>query len=327
MKFKLFPLVFLISLFLTAPNFGCAQYCIRTYDLKKQRQLGYLGVEIQDVNKKLKENKNLTVDKGVYIKKVIKHSPADEAGLLKGDVVVKYDDRVIEDSQDLTDAVRKTKPKTEVKIEIVREGESKIIPVVIGKLKNAKAFRFRYGPGWFISPKIPKIPHKFNIQIFTEGRTYGLRLQNLTKQLGKYFGSPDGKGVLVSEVEENSVAEKAGFKAGDVIVRINDHPIHNVDDVVDELYENEEEAPCEIIRDGKPMKLILKIESDDNDEDESDDMSIYMIPNDSYMKSFDFLKKDFDSEELKEQLLDLRNRIQNYIEKINKNIDYPIIDV
>jgi len=96
---------------------------------------------------------------------------------------------------------------------------------------------------------------------------------------------------------------------------------------VDELYENEEEVPCEIIRDGKQMKLILKIESDDNDEDESDDMSIYMIPNDSYMKSFDFLKKDFDSEELKEQMLDLRNRIQNYIEKINKKLDFPIIDV
>ncbi len=330
MKFKLFPLVFLISLFLTTPYFGCAQFCVGIHDIKKQQSQGYLGVEIQDVTKKLKEKKNLTLDKGAYIKKIIKHGPADEAGILKGDVVVKYDDRAIEDSQDLTDAVRRTRPKTLVKIEIVREGERKIIPVVIGKLKGPKAFSFKYRfdrPGWFFPPKFPKLPHKFHFQILAEGKTYGLKIQNLTKQLGKYFGIPDGKGVLVSEVKENSDAEKAGFKAGDVIIKINDHPIHNVDDVVDELYENEEEIQFEIIRDGKQMKLILKIEDEGNDEEESDDMWFHLIPNDIYMKSFDLFQKDFELDELKDQLLTFNRRILNYIEIINKDIDYTIIDI
>lgn len=269
---KKFYILTLTLLFIAFPDQGCGQFRVRAYNIEKKGLQGYLGVEVQDVNKKLKEKRNLNVDQGAYIIKVIDNSPADNAGLLKGDVIVRYNDKVIEDSQDLTKAVRKTKPKTEVKIEIIREGEKKVIPVRIGKVKKALAFNYDFEePELFIEPNIPKLSKKFDIQIFTENKMYGLKLQTLTKQLGKYFGSPNGKGVLVSEVEEGSEAEKAGFMAGDVIIKINGNLVRDVQEFTDELSEVEsEKAEFEIIRNGKSMKLSMQIENEDEDDDLED---------------------------------------------------------
>ncbi|MDI6768024.1 MAG: PDZ domain-containing protein [Bacteroidota bacterium] len=164
-----------------------------------------------------------------------------------------------------------------MKVEINRKGEKKIVEVVVGKVKTPKTLAFSYGldePDWTMKPKIPKLPEKFNVRIFTEREICGLKFQPLTKQLGEYFGTPNGKGVLIAEVEKGSDAEKAGFKAGDVITKVDNNSIVDVDELHQEISDVEsKEIPFEIIRNGKSMKISMKIEEEENEEDEEEDWS------------------------------------------------------
>ena len=83
----------------------------------------------------------------------------------------------------------------------------------------------------------------------------GLGLMELNPQLGKYFEAPEGKGVLVESVKEGSAAEKAGFRAGDVILKIGDKNVEKIRDVHKQLskYEEGDKANFEILRKGTRM--------------------------------------------------------------------------
>ena len=69
-----------------------------------------------------------------------------------------------------------------------------------------------------------------NMVVVTQSARSGLMVENLTPQLGEFFGVKDGNGVLVRSVDKGSRAEKAGFRAGDIIVKINDQPVHDTSD-------------------------------------------------------------------------------------------------
>jgi membrane-associated protease RseP (regulator of RpoE activity) len=69
-----------------------------------------------------------------------------------------------------------------------------------------------------------------NMVVVTSSARSGLMVENITPQLGDFFGVKDGNGVLVRTVEKGSRAEKAGFHAGDVIVKINNQPVHDTSD-------------------------------------------------------------------------------------------------
>jgi predicted metalloprotease with PDZ domain len=94
-----------------------------------------------------------------------------------------------------------------------------------------------------------------------------MELQDLNKQLGEYFNAPDGKGVLVTEVETGSSAEKAGFKAGDVITKVGSQSVREMDDIWDEVeeYEEGQSVDVEILRKGSRQSLQLTIEESDYD--------------------------------------------------------------
>ena len=69
-----------------------------------------------------------------------------------------------------------------------------------------------------------------NMVVVTSSARSGLMVENITPQLGEFFGVKNGNGVLVRSVEKGSRAEKAGFRAGDVIVKVNDQPVHDTSD-------------------------------------------------------------------------------------------------
>ena len=64
----------------------------------------------------------------------------------------------------------------------------------------------------------------------------GLMVENLTPQLGEFFGAKNGNGVLVRSVEKGSRADKAGMRAGDVIIRVGDQPVHDTSDFTHALH-------------------------------------------------------------------------------------------
>src|SRR4029077_10965829 len=69
-----------------------------------------------------------------------------------------------------------------------------------------------------------------NMVMVTSSARSGLTVENITPQLGEFFGVKNGNGVLVRAVDKGSRADKAGFHAGDVIVKVNDQPIHDTSD-------------------------------------------------------------------------------------------------
>jgi serine protease Do len=272
MKKILFLLVgALLILIIAMPAFGCAQRHVKVIKVGEHTQKGYLGVNIEDVTKRIIKKKNLPVEDGAYISSVVSNSPADEAGIEDGDVIVKFGDKNISDSDDLRNAIRGTKPKTDVTVELYRDGAKKTLMVKVGKLKSVSMESFNLFGDFFSRnhhfPKLPKIPKPHISVIMSETELQGLQVQELTKQLGEYFGVPDGKGVLVSEVEKESESAKAGFKAGDVITKIEDRSIYDTEDLRKcfDKFEGKDVA-IEVVRSGKPATIKMKIEKNDDDE-------------------------------------------------------------
>jgi len=88
----------------------------------------------------------------------------------------------------------------------------------------------------------------------------GLMVENITAQLGEFFGVKGGNGVLVRAVEKGSRGEKAGFRAGDIIVKINDKPVHDTGDFTDVMHSRDSgTVSVGVIRDKKEQKLSLEL--------------------------------------------------------------------
>lgn len=280
----IFYLVIPIILLGILPATGCGQTGLKSNIVIKDRKKGYLGVEVRDVDKRLMEKKDLKIDYGAYVDKVVEDSPAEEAGIEKGDVIIEINGKRVDDAEDLTVAVRKIKPKTEVRVNIIRKGEKKSIPVVIGKMKSLDNFyTFRFNDNIIQlnkGIKKLKIPVIYsNVDFKTLVNLNGLQVESMTKQLGEFFGAPDGKGVLVTEVKKGSNADKAGFKAGDVIVKVDKYKIENLDDFNDQISDLEDSgASVEVIRGGKTVTLKIDFEvEEDTEDDEDSEWSFYGI--------------------------------------------------
>lgn len=111
------------------------------------------------------------------------------------------------------------------------------------------------------------MPHNFpnSFSILMGGPRLGVEVEQLTPQLGSYFGVSDGKGVLVREVEEGSAAAKTGLKAGDCIVKLDSTPIASSEDLhhalMDRQREKKQDATLTIVRDRKQQTLTVHIEA------------------------------------------------------------------
>ena len=115
--------------------------------------------------------------------------------------------------------------------------------------------------------EIPPIPNLPEIDVPNIGVVYvrssmrsGLMVENLTPQLGEFFGAKSGNGVLVRSVERGSRAEKAGLHAGDVIVKVADQPIHDTSDFAHALHSHGSgSVTVGVIRDRKEQTLTLTL--------------------------------------------------------------------
>jgi flagellar capping protein FliD len=87
----------------------------------------------------------------------------------------------------------------------------------------------------------------------------GLMVENLTSQLGEFFGVKDGKGVLVRSVEKGSRGEKAGFRAGDVVIKVNNQPVRDSSDFTHALRSTSGTAAVTVMRDKREQNLSLTL--------------------------------------------------------------------
>lgn len=221
---------------------------VSAYQMESQKK-AWLGVSIQDVTKSLMNDENLKDRDGAYVADVVDDSPADSAGIRKGDVIRSFNGRTIYDADDLSKAVSRVEPGTKATVVLMRNGESKNLTVVLRKQPRRRGYAAFFG-------QAPRVA------VFHGGKMLGLSLMSLNKQLAEYFGAPNKEGVLVQEVEEGSSAEKAGVKAGDVLLRIGTRSIDDMSDVTRALdkYDAGEKAEIEVLRKGSKKTMTVEIE-------------------------------------------------------------------
>ncbi len=175
----------------------------------------YLGVNIAEIEASRAKELKLKEDYGVEITRVEENSPAEKAGVKAGDVVLEYNGQRVEGMEQFGRMVRETPPGREVKLTVSRNGATQTLLAVLGIHKSHFAGNF---PPGFEMPEfhMPDIP-----QIFTTIRSpmLGVEAESLGSQLAVYFGVKEG--VLVRSVLENTAAQKAGVKAGDVITKVD----------------------------------------------------------------------------------------------------------
>lgn len=225
-------------------------------DKEKEESETYMGVYIGEVTESMAERYDLPNTEGVYITSVSHSGPAYKAGLRRGDIVVALDGAAIKDPDQLRDAIKARKPGDKVEVTALRAGERQTLMVTLGERK-------KYRRAIRISRPLEakKLLKGVYFPGFGRGRL-GIHYQDLNEQLGEYFGRSGGDGVLVTEVDEDSPAEKSGIKAGDVIIKVGEEDIEDGNDLLEAIWEYEKEEPVVIVvvRRGQEMDLNVELE-------------------------------------------------------------------
>jgi len=241
----------------------------------------YLGVDISDVTTERLSALKLKEEKGVEVTMVDQDAPAGKAGIKEHDVILTMNGTAIESGAQLRRMIHEMPPGRVVSFGLSRDGQPVTVKVQLADKHNEFA---RHGVG-DIHVNIPEIHiPEINIPTFdwvvtTRSERSGLMVENITPQLGDFFGVKNGNGVLVRSVDKGSRAEKAGLRAGDIIVKVNDEPVHDTSDFSHAVRSREKgSVSVGVIRDKKEQNLTLTLperkESGELLEEESSDDSV-----------------------------------------------------
>jgi len=225
----------------------------------------YLGVDIADVTSERLSTLKLKEEHGAEVTMVDQDAPAGKAGLQEHDVILSLNGASVESAAQLRRMIRETPAGRVVTLGISRAGQPRAIKVQLAN--RAKSMAHLVGPGEMNIqiPSVAVMPDldvPVSIVVARSSMRSGLMVENLTSQLGEFFGVKEGKGVLIRSVEKGSRSEKAGFRAGDVIVRVNTQTIHDTSDFSRALRETSgSTASVTVVRDKKEQNLNLTLPS------------------------------------------------------------------
>jgi serine protease Do len=227
---------------------------------------GWLGVEIGEVTAEKAKDLKLPAVRGVVVDDVEPDSPAAKAGIKEKDVITQYDGQLVEGTVQFRRLIRETPPGRSVTLEISRGG-LKNISVVLGdrsdvSVRKMKGKMRNFGGAYsFSMPNVEEFPDMPEVM---DMRTpiLGINAEDLTGQLGSYFGAPNNAGVLVREVRPGTPAEKAGLKAGDVIIKIEGKEVRTLADLRAQLRDKSNQATVNvgILRKGSEIAITVPIE-------------------------------------------------------------------
>jgi serine protease Do len=221
-----------------------------------EKDHGYMGVYMQQLTRDIREGLGLDVKRGVLVSGVEDDSPAARAGFEDGDVIVEFNGEAVDGPDELRDMVMDMNPGDEVQVLVFRDGEQKTLEVVLGEREG----------GWSWIDSRGDFGRQFNIlrgdglhtmHAFFGGPRLGVQASELNDDLASYFDTSAGEGVLVLDVVDDSIAQKAGVKPGDVIRKVDDESVASVDDLRDALgrYDEGDEFKVTVLRKGKEKTL------------------------------------------------------------------------
>lgn len=191
-------------------------------------------------------------------------APAGKAGIKEHDVILTMNGNSVESAAQLRRMIHETPAGRVVALGVSRDGQPMTVKVQLGDkhkdygmvAPNSKGF-------YFEMPKLPAMPEidipSVTVMTISSARS-GLTVENITPQLGEFLGVKNGNGVLVRSVDKGSRADKAGFRAGDVIVKINDESVHDTSDFTRAVRSrNGNSVNVGVIREKKEQNLNLEV--------------------------------------------------------------------
>jgi len=216
----------------------------------KNMPRAFLGVFTEDV-----DNYDIIgsqPEKGAVVSHVIPETPAEKAGLKKGDIITKVNEREITDSEQFRETIRSFKPGDEVVITILRDGKEVTVTTALGEKKGPPPFPKFPREGYEWQGKIP--PMHFHLHDELNDRPFlGIVPDD----------ESDAEGVQIGEVIENSTAEEMGLKEGDIVIAINDKPVKNFEELR-EVIKNinpGEEVKVKYLREGQAAEASGRLKS------------------------------------------------------------------
>ena len=168
---------------------------------------GWLGVVIQRMSPDLAKSFGLEENTGALVAEIVEDSPAQKAGIKRGDVIIKFNGAEIKTMDVLPRRVAATKPGKKATVTILRDGKKKSLKVTIGTLEEKKIAKAR----------------------FTE-EELGITVQEITRELAEHFDLETREGVIISDVDRSGPAWEGGIRRGDIVLEVNRQTIKTMKD-------------------------------------------------------------------------------------------------
>ncbi len=190
---------------------------------------GWLGVTVQALNKELADSFDLDSTHGALVNEVIEDSPADKAGLKRGDIIIEYDGKQVDELNDLPRLVAATPVGETVRVKIYRDGKERTVKVQIGRLDDGETELAAGGE--------------------ESGGALGLTVAKVTPELVERYSLEGDKGVLITRIDPEGPAADANLRVGDLIVEADGKEIGSV---------KEFEGVVGKMKSGKVLRLLIQ---------------------------------------------------------------------
>jgi serine protease Do len=248
----------------------------------------YLGIDIGEITADRVQALKLKEERGVEVLTVDRDAPAGKAGLKAHDVILQFNGTPVEGVEQLRRLIHEIPPGRAVTLGLLRDGKTfdqkvQLADRIEAMKKIGKMQRRVFAPEPPETPEFPEVPAfpAVDVMVRMHSPLPGATVENLTPQLGEFFGVKNGEGILVRSVEKGSPAEQAGLRAADVIVKVDNQPVSDRGDWKLAMRGKSGKVTLGIVRDKKEQTLTVTVPNS-----AKDDQSYFTNPQD-----FDF---DFD---------------------------------
>jgi serine protease Do len=226
-------------------------------------QCGYLGIGIDPVDEHIAASLGMREARGALVLDVQDGFAAARAGLRPGDVILEFEGQQVNDPGNLGSLVSQTRPGKKVHLTVLRGSrELHLTAVLSAKSSAASAEPMAHidlpSPG-FLIPDLPSPALRW------QSRRIGIEYEGVDSQLAEFFGVKQG--ILIRFVLPGSPAQRAGLKAGDVLIKFDGKPIAGPRDLAvafDEQGAPRTKASLEVVRDRKPRSILLPLSPNDS---------------------------------------------------------------